>query len=185
MLPPFPPWEGMHPLLVHFPIVLLFLAPLPALLAVVMPGRRVLFTALAFAVMTLAALAAVVTVESGEAAAESAHHRGLETPAIHDTMHEHAELAEATRNTAIVLMLLLGGALIGFRKRKVAGATASGIALVLLAGTLAAAVLVTKAGYEGGQLVHRYGVHAVLGPADAAAPGGAGEHRGGEPGDAD
>jgi len=169
LLPPVPPWEGVHPALVHFPVALLAVSPLPALLALLHPGRRVLFTALTLAVVTLGALGAVFAVESGEAADHSMEARGLETPAVHDTLEHHEELAETTRTAAIVLMLILGGTLIGFRKDKVRGAAASALAVVLLAGTLTVALLVLNTGHHGGQLVHRYGIRAMVMPGDTPA----------------
>lgn len=170
MLPPVPPWEGIHPLLVHFPVALLVLAPLPALAALLVPGRRVLLTAVAFAVVALGALGAVLAAASGEAADESVQARGLETPAVHETLEEHEELAETTRTAAIVLMLAFGGSLIAFRKGKTTGGAAAGIGLALLAGTLAVAVLVANTAHSGGQLVHRHGVLAPLAPGEQ--PGG-------------
>jgi hypothetical protein len=166
-MPPLPPWEGAHPLLVHLPIGLLAVAPLPALLALLMPARRVLLVFLTFFVLLLGTAGVLGAVLSGEAAEESVERRGLETAAVHDTLEEHEELAETTRIVYVVLTLVAGGIAIGGRKGKLAGAAGTGAGAVLLAGTLGGLAVLANTADHGGQLVHRHGIHAPLAPVDA------------------
>jgi uncharacterized membrane protein len=170
MLPPLPPWEGMHPLLVHLPIGLLFTAPLPALLGLILPGRRRLFAALTFAVTLLGTAGVMGAVLSGEAAEEWVDRQGLETPAVHETLEEHEELAETSRTTFLVLTFLFAGVVIAHGKGKLSGAGAVLAQMVLVAGTIAGAVLLANTAHQGGQLVHRHGIQAPT----AASPYGAG-----------
>ncbi|HMB70185.1 MAG TPA: hypothetical protein VKU85_12770, partial [bacterium] len=136
-MPTLPPWEGMHPLLVHLPIGLLTVAPIPALLALLMPARRVAFVLLTFFVLLLGTAGVLGAVMSGEAAEESVEERGLHTAAVHETLEEHEELAETTRTVYLILTLVAGGLAIGGRKGKLVGAVGVGAAAVLLVGTLA------------------------------------------------
>jgi uncharacterized membrane protein len=175
MLPPLPPWEGMHPLVVHLPIGLLFLAPLPALIGLFVPGRRHLFAALTFAVTLLGTVAAVVAVLTGEAADEWAESQGLVTPAIHQALEQHEELAETTRTVGLVLTFLFAGIVIAHGKGKLSGAGSTVAHVVLLAGTVTGLILIANTAHLGGQLVHRHGVHAPTAGATAGMPAGGGE----------
>lgn len=179
-MPTLPPWEGMHPLIVHLPIGLLTVAPLPALLAVLMSSRRTMFLYLTFFVVLLGMAGTVVATMSGEAAEESMRRRGLDTAAVHSTLEEHAELGETTRNTYLVLTFVFGGIAIGARKGKLSGVGGTAASLVFLAGTVGGLLLIANTADHGGRLVHRFGIHAPLGPVaaghghgDAAGPGAA------------
>ena len=173
-MPPLPPWEGAHPLLVHLPIGLLSVAPLPALLALLMPARRAPLAFLTFCVLMLGTAGVLAAAMSGEAAEESVEARGLHTAAVHETLEEHEELAETTRIVYVVLTLIAGGIAVGGRKGKLAGATGAGAAVVLLAGTLGAMTVLANTAHHGAELVHRFGIHAPLGPAAGGAV--AGDH---------
>jgi uncharacterized membrane protein len=39
-LPPIPSWEGLHPLIIHFPIVLLLIAPFLILIGAFLPREK-------------------------------------------------------------------------------------------------------------------------------------------------
>ena len=53
-LPPIPSWQAIHPLIVHFPIVLLLIAPLFIVMGVVpRPARSFPFLLVALILMTL------------------------------------------------------------------------------------------------------------------------------------
>ena len=48
-MPPIPSWDGLHPLIIHFPIALLLVAPLLVLIGALLKpekGRPVLYVAL-------------------------------------------------------------------------------------------------------------------------------------------
>ena len=50
-MPPIPSWDGLHPLIIHFPIALLLVAPLLVLVGALLKpekGRPVLYVALGF-----------------------------------------------------------------------------------------------------------------------------------------
>jgi hypothetical protein len=161
----------MHPLLVHLPIGLLTAAPLPALLALILPARRAPLVLLTFFVLLVGTAGVLGALMSGEAAEESLERRGLETAAVHDTLEEHEELAETTRIVYLVLTLVAGGIAVGGRKGKLAGAVGAGASAVLLAGTLGCLVILANTAHHGGQLVHGHGIHAPLGAGDPVRQG--------------
>lgn len=164
-LPPIPGWSGLHPLVVHLPIVLLMLVPLFVLAAVRLRWRRVMLGA-AVVLSIAGAASAYLSVETGEAAGEIADR----TPTISHAIHEHEEAAEAVMTVFAVLtvvlialaitMRLLSGR---FRRRRFAPFLI-GYAII----HLACYVLVARAGHLGAQLVHAHGVHALI---EASPPG--------------
>jgi uncharacterized membrane protein len=99
---PWPGWDGLHPLVIHFPIALLIVAPLFVVLAIILPKRGAGFGVSALVLLALGTIAAAVAVETGEAAAE------LVTPteAITAAIAGHASQAEAVRNVFAVLTVL-------------------------------------------------------------------------------
>jgi uncharacterized membrane protein len=162
MLPPWPGWDGLHPLIVHFPIGLLLVAPLFIVLAAIRPARATCFGVSALILLALGTLAAFVAVETGEAAAELA----TRTEAINAAIERHADLAELTRNVFAGLTLLYAVLLALPRFVKKLATPASVVAthavfLVLLAG---GDLVLANAAHRGGLLVHKFGVQAIVAP---------------------
>jgi len=151
ILPPIPGPEGLHPIVVHFPIALLLVAPLFVLLWLL---RRPGMGAAALLVMLLGTgslLAAMATGEEAEDRAEA-------VAAAKATLESHEELAETTRNvfaglTIAFALLLAAPKLIRRELPRAVGA----LFLLAYVGCL---LLVVKTGHEGGRLVHEFGVRA-------------------------
>jgi uncharacterized membrane protein len=166
MFPPLPPWAGLHPLVVHFPIAVLLVAWLPAALALLpvaagrlTPGLRVA----ALLLMVLGSGAAVLAVETGEAASELGD-RGDLAPVdvVGRAVDDHEEWGESTRNAFSALTVLYAALLLTPRWLKLlsrprVALTAHGVFVVLY---LTACLLVMWTGHLGGLLVHRYGLRA-------------------------
>ena len=91
-LPPLPSWDGLHPLIVHFPIALLLVAPLFVVIGVVFRRSR-LFLWAALLLMALGTTATFFAVSTGEAAGKLAER----TPQINAVLERHEDLAETTR----------------------------------------------------------------------------------------
>ena len=93
-MPPIPSWDGLHPLIIHFPIALLLVAPLLVLVGAPLKpekGRPVLYVALAL--MVAGTLSIFLAASTGEAAGKLAER----TPQIDAVLERHEELADATR----------------------------------------------------------------------------------------
>lgn len=168
MLPSWPGWDAFHPLVVHFPIALLMVAPLFVLLAILSPKRAGPLSFSALVLLVLGTVAAFVAVETGEATAEMA----LRTAAITPVLNRHAQLGELTRNVFTALSTLYAFVLVvPFVSKKAARPAFRTVANVVMLLLLAAgSLLVANTGHFGGRLVHELGVRAMWPQTPAAAP---------------
>lgn len=175
-IPTLPPWEGMHPLVVHLPIGVLMIVPVFIVLSMLCkqwarPMSLIVF--LLTLVGTAGAMLAVVTGEATERFAEG-------VPGAAGILERHEEAAELARNFFIGVTVLslvvfaLAGRLI--RTTQQPGAAVSTrrsgwivANVVLLGATLFGCLVLANAGHLGGQLVHGLGVRAPLVATDVAA----------------
>src|SRR5688572_4784583 len=72
MLPPIPSWDGLHPIIVHFPIALLLIAPILIVLGTIFYKNGRAFMVSAFVLMLIGTIAAFIATATGEAAGELA-----------------------------------------------------------------------------------------------------------------
>lgn len=170
-LPPLPGWDGLHPLVVHFPVALLLVAPLFVLVALFLSparGRAPLLAALSL--IALGTLATWVAAASGEAAGKLAER----SPEINAALERHEDLAEATRAMFTGLTLTLAAILFGpaLLRRQLARAPLLALLGAFLVTYAAGAALLANTAHNGGRLVHQLGVRAWMpdaAPANAAA----------------
>ncbi len=161
-LPPIPTWDGLHPLVIHFPIVLLLVAPLFVILGTLMPksGRAMYLAALVL--MVLGTFSALVSYQTGEAAGKLAER----TPQINAAIQRHEELAETTRLLFSVLTVIFAGLLYVPKLLKLEiGRKAQALAAIVFLFFYASGMLVlVNTAHQGGMLVHQYGVRALVAP---------------------
>ena len=167
MLPPWPGWDGLHPLVIHFPIALLMIAPVFVLLALAVRSHSIEFARGALLLLALGTVATYVAISTGKAAGELAEH----TDAINAVIGHHEEMAETTVTTFTVLTLLyavfvLGPGPLRRLRTPAAALVTNAVFLVVLAG---ASLLVVNTAHQGGRLVHQLGVHAIMPPAPPTA----------------
>ncbi len=165
-LPPVPGWEGLHPLIIHFPIALLCIAPLFIIVGAALGpkrGRPMLYSALLL--MALGTLSVFFAVVTGEAAGKIAER----TPEINAMIEHHESLAETTRLTFAILTLLFAVILTAplVRRRAPGWLATTVFPLVFLLAYGAGIVVLTNTADHGGRLVHELGVHALI-PADSS-----------------
>jgi len=159
-LPSVPTWDGFHPLVVHFPIVLLIVAPLLILIGMLKPKfGKCLFIA-GFILMALGTISTYFAVATGEEAGELA----MRTEQINQVIGIHENLAETTRiyfsiMTIVYLAYLFYEKI--FKKEfkhkvhvliNIAFLIIYSIGLLILANTA----------HNGGRLVHELGVRAIM-----------------------
>jgi len=162
-LPPIPSWDALHPLVVHFPVALLLVAPVLVLLGLVLEpkrGRGLLVAALVL--MILGTVAAWVAVQTGEAAGRLADR----TPTINAILEQHEELAETVRLvftalTAVFAAVLFVPTLV---RRPLGRAATTSLLVVYLGFYAVGALLLANTAHNGGRLVHEQGVHALMAP---------------------
>lgn len=170
-LPPIPSWDGLHPLIVHFPIALLLVAPLFVILgAVVNPLRGRSYLLAALVLMALGTLGTVVAVSTGEAAGELAE-RGGQVEAV---LEHHEDLAETTRTVFLALTAVFAAVLFFPRlfRRQLARVPQTLLLTIFLVAYGAGAVLLANTAHNGGRLVHELGVQAMMGGSPSPAGGG-------------
>jgi len=169
--PPIPTWDGLHPLIIHFPIALLMVVPLLIVAAMIWRDNRKGVLVAALGLMVLGTAATWIAVSSGEAAGRLAER----SPEINAVLEHHEELGETVRTvftvlTGVFAILLAGPRLLRrVPSLKVQTAVLAAFLVVWGAGTL---VLVNTA-HNGGRLVHEFGVRAMMAPSPlpSTAPG--------------
>lgn len=161
-LPPIPSWSEVHPLIIHFPIVLLLVAPLFILAAMAMNSQKARpYLIAALVLMLLGTVSTFIAVSSGEAAAEIADR----TIAVSQVLERHETLAQTTRVVFTILTLIFATVLFLPRimKREMGTVAQRTLLLAFLLLYGAGSVVLVNAAHNGGRLVHEFGVHAGLG----------------------
>ncbi len=163
--PPVPSFDGLHPLIIHFPIALLFIAPVFIVIGAVLAprrGRSLLYSALLLMVLGTASI--FFAVETGEAAGKLADR----TPEINALLEHHENLAETTRLMFSILTVLFAVILLAplVRRREPGRLASTVLPLVFVVVYGAGMVLLANTADHGGRLVHQLGVHAMVAPAN-------------------
>lgn len=160
-IPAIPTWNAIHPLIVHFPIALLMIAPLFVLLRILLPrdtGRSFQFAALIL--MFIGTAGTFVARESGEAAA----HLVGNSPQIRAVLEHHEDLAESTSIIFSTLTVIFAALVfVPMALRKSSSRTIATVLplmfLVLYAGGM---LVLANTAHNGGRLVHELGVKAAV-----------------------
>jgi len=160
-LTPIPAWDSIHPMIIHFPIVLLLLTPFLILVgALGRPERSHTILYVALAVMIAGTVGTYFAVASGEAAAQLAERN----PQVEAVLEHHEQLAEATRIGFSVLTVIFAAILVIPQVLKMAStrlaSTVLPLAFLLLYG--GGVLLLTNTAHNGGRLVHEFGVTAAV-----------------------
>ncbi len=164
--PPIPTWDGLHPIIVHFPIALLITTPVMIVAALAWKRHRFGLNTAALLLMILGTSAAFIAVSTGEAAGELA----VRSPSVSEALEHHEELGELTRNLFVGLTVafgvMLGAGWVLRTKLKRAYILLATVAYLAAYG--AGSIVLMNTGHAGGRLVHEFDVRAIM-PADTAA----------------
>jgi uncharacterized membrane protein len=162
-LPPLPSWQAIHPLIIHFPIALLLVAPLFIVIgAIKKPDRSFPFMLVALILMALGTIGAFLAASSGEAAGELAEN----LPQAKAVLESHEELAETTEIAFAALTLIFASILFVPRlfKGQPSRAISTVLPLVFLLLYATGAITLANTAHQGGRLVHELGVRAQVQP---------------------
>jgi uncharacterized membrane protein len=157
-LPTPPPWEGLHPLVIHFPVALLSIAPLFILLAIIFKEQQKSFTIAAFVLILIGTLGAIVGVMTGEAAMTLAKR----SPEINVVMSNHQAMMETVRNLAILLLLFYGVFTYFYFKGKFKASLVFVLQLIFLIFSGVILLLMTIGAHQGARLVHEFGIQSIM-----------------------
>ena len=169
-LPRLPSWDGLHPLIVHFPIALLLVAPLFVVLGMTLRRNRPFLWA-ALLLMAIGTTATFVAVSTGEAAGKLAER----TPRINAVLEHHEELAETTRVVFTALTVIFAAIVtVPAAMQRLQGRMFRIVLplafLVCYGGGL---VFLANTAHNGGRLVHELGVQALMSPGEPVTNSGA------------
>jgi uncharacterized membrane protein len=159
-----PPWNHAHPAVVHFPIALLFVAPLLVLLGLLWPTQRRGIHASALLLLVLGFAGLLLAQASGDAVERYAR----ATPALLAGLREHELAAQWT--TLLFGLLGVAFAFLWFlplvRKRDLARHLDLGLLVLWLLFSAVGVLALARTGHAGGHLVHDLHTHAGREPTD-------------------
>ncbi len=160
-LPPIPSWQAIHPLIVHFPIALLLIAPLFIVIGVVRKAKHGFpFLLVALILMALGTASTFIAASSGDAAGELAGN----APQVKAVLEQHEELAQTTEIVFFALTLIFAAILFVPRllRRERTHAISTILPLVFLLFYATGAISLVNTAHQGGRLVHELGVRAPV-----------------------
>lgn len=165
-LPPIPSWDAFHPLIVHFPIALLLVAPLFVILGILLPadrGRQ--FLVAGFILMFLGSAGVFIAVETGEAAAKLVE----QTPLVKPVLAQHQKFAETTLVLFSALTVAFAALLFipRYMHRELDRKLNTELLAAFLLFYLTGVVFVVNTAHQGARLVHEFKITA---PISAAGP---------------
>ncbi|HEX7554564.1 MAG TPA: DUF2231 domain-containing protein [Geothrix sp.] len=157
-----PPWNHIHPAIVHFPIALLTVAPLLVLVGLLWPVQRRGIHASAMILLVLGLGGLFLALASGDAVERFAK----ATPALLAGVREHELLAQKT--TLVFGLLVLTFAMLWglplLRRRELARNLERGLMMLWLLLSLGGVLILAQTGHAGGHLVHDLHDHAYPEP---------------------
>lgn len=168
-LPSWPKWDGVHVLIIHFPIALLSIVPLFVLLtAFIRPYRKGLSIA-TFVLLLLGTIGAWLATATGGPAAHATLSAMPKVQREHvmPLVHHHAELGNWTRNIFTLPTVIFFFMLLVPLFKQVKGKVSVVALLVFFVLTLPGIFFLIDTGDAGAMLVHKYGLQAHAFPASA------------------
>lgn len=158
--PSIPAWGEFHPLLVHFPIALLLVAPLFILIGMFIKKNARYFNYSALILMGLGFLSLVIAIASGEASADL-----VPIPKNAAALVEkHKELSETARNiyAGLIIIYFLIITVPIMIKKELSSNLNKIIAIFYIVIYMGCSIVLVNSAASGGELVHTYGVKAKM-----------------------
>lgn len=154
-------WDAFHPMIVHFPIALLYVAPIFIVLAIIFAKKSKAWLWASSITIVLGTAFAFIAVSTGEAAEEFAE--GI--VAAETTLEQHEEMAELVQVVFAVLSVIIFGMSAIFQVApflKDQTRLLQGALVIFLVAHLAGLGVLTEAAHQGGRLVHEFGIRARM-----------------------
>ncbi|HEX4920274.1 MAG TPA: hypothetical protein VFV92_05990 [Candidatus Bathyarchaeia archaeon] len=157
-----PGWDGIHPLLIHFPLTLFFLAPVFVLFAgFAKTTTRRTFLISALTLMLLGVASTYAAFEAGMAAAPAV----TSTGEVRTVVERHKELASLARGSLTAATLLFALTLLictcfHLQMHEVTGVLPFGSVVFYALGLF----WLINTAYHGERLVHEFGVGSIVNP---------------------
>lgn len=161
MPPPTPPFEGMHVLVVHFPVALPLVAMAFVFAAMILPIRLRWCSWTAVVLLVMGTLGMFVAVATGEAARDVIEDGPDE---MFTVLGQHEQMGGLLRIVFLIVTVLFGLFVMlptVIRKWLNPGYLVP-IHLVFLVVLLVCNLLLANTAHLGGRLVHQYGVRAAM-----------------------
>lgn len=155
-------WDALHPMVVHFPIALLYVAPLFLILAAIFASQSKTWLWAAALVVAIGTAFAFVAVSTGEAAEEFAEGVAAATAAL-EQHEEMAEIVQVIFGVLSISILSLAAAFQFVPYLKDKTRILRGALITLLLAHLIGLGVLTEAAHQGGRLVHEFGIRARTG----------------------
>ncbi len=154
-----PNWNDLHPVVVHFPIALLLIAPLFVALSLFFPKSARTLAVSALLLMGIGTIGAILAVETGEAGTDAIE----KIAAAKVVLERHEQLAELIPpifgglTTAFAALLLVPV----LRRKELSRTVWTVLTGAFLVAYLAGSVVLIDAAHQGGRLVHELGTHST------------------------
>jgi hypothetical protein len=165
ILPPVPaPAEGLHVVVVHFPVALLAVVPLFVFLAMVMPTACRWASYAALVLLILGTLGTYAAISTGVLARDANEAIDDGSKELHALVREHEELGLWTRNvyTAVTIFYAAFVILPALLKKLATTAFVFTSQLIFLLVLCVASLFLINTAHIGGVLVHEWNVRASL-----------------------
>lgn len=155
-----PGWDGVHPALVHFPIALLFAAPILLLVSLFARQAWRSWAIAALVLMVAGTVAAWLAAASGHAAAQLVD----KTPDLERAIGRHESLAVTARDLFTLLTVAFASwlAIQAAFPKPLPAALRTTVHALFVVVNVACAIQLVGAADRGGRLVHEAGVRAMV-----------------------
>lgn len=152
-------WDALHPMIVHFPIALLLVAPILVILGLLLPKQSKGLFISALVLMALGTISTYLAVSTGEAAGEIAER----TAGLEKVLETHEGLAETTRLIFTALTIIFAAIVFApsLFKRSLTRKISIAVNVAFLLFYSAGALVLANVAHEGGRLVHEFGIRAT------------------------
>lgn len=154
----FPGWEGMHPMIVHFPIGLLVILPLLLLLSLVIKEQNKCFTNASLIILIIGTLGTMLSVATGLASMEVAKI----TEEAKEIINKHESLAAICRNLYMSFTVFYAIFVYYTNKNIMKPSLKATLQIIFIVYSLLGIWFLVNTGHYGARLVHEFGVHALI-----------------------